>query len=143
MLDMISRFGSSKVKVAALKIIVPWHYWKETPGYFNDNIHQYTHGWNPGSKEVIKGSSIYYPLHLAVKEHRKDLVEHLLANGGDVGAGDDTGNTPLHLATKKEIAELLLAKGADVNARNHDGYTPLHLAVKEHRSDLVEYLLAN
>ena len=35
---------------------------------------------------------------IAVKENRKRCVHVLLANGADVNAIDDHGNTPLHLA---------------------------------------------
>ena len=66
-----------------------------------------------------------------------------MAEGADVNAKRDDGDTPLHNASfkgYKEIAELLIAKGADVNARRDDGKTPLDFAIRGGRlitSDLL------
>ena len=54
-----------------------------------------------------------------------------VAEGRDVNARDDHGNTPLHHAIESNalrLAELLLASGADPDIANHEGASPLHRA---------------
>ena len=54
----------------------------------------------------------------------KDAAEGLVAQGADVMARDNVGNTPLHEAAlegRDTVAAFLLAKGADVDAKNHQG----------------------
>jgi HEAT repeat protein len=76
-----------------------------------------------------KDSNGTTPLHIAVWEGRKELVELLLAKGADVNARTNPmGSTPLHFAAsdgRKDLVELLLAHGADVNAKNNNSQTPL------------------
>lgn len=96
------------------------------------------------------------PLFAAI--NRRDIAEvkALLANGTDVNARNDYGQTPLRsvfsgyggpqaMKENKDIAELLLAKGADVNAKDRSGETPLHYAVIFENDDaadlLVEHML--
>ena len=75
----------------------------------------------------------------------RQQLELLLARVADVGATDNEGATPLHLACGvvrprsrgivQEMAQLLLSAGADVNAPlPGSGRTPLHLAA-QHLSD--------
>ena len=55
-------------------------------------------------------------------------VEFLIANGADVNAKNNKGETPLFLPSRRNqegIVQLLIAKGADGNARNNEGETPL------------------
>ncbi|MCS5711374.1 ankyrin repeat domain-containing protein [Candidatus Berkiella aquae] len=55
----------------------------------------------------------------------------LIADGIDIDAQDDKGNTPLHWAVRQgypEIIQLLIDNGANVNAQNNEGNAPLHLA---------------
>jgi ankyrin repeat protein len=69
--------------------------------------------------------------HTAIDEGNIEAVKQHLADGADVNAKDDIGDTLLHYAGgkgHKEIAELLIAKGADVNAKNDDGETWLDWA---------------
>ncbi len=55
------------------------------------------------------------PLHFAVEECSKEMIELLLASGADINAESEKGWTPLHYATRrgdKEIVEMLTERGA-------------------------------
>ena len=70
------------------------------------------------------------PLRYAAETGHKELVELLIANGADVNAKGELGETPLHdaaQADQKEIIKLLIANGADVNAKGGVGQTPFAL----------------
>jgi ankyrin repeat protein len=84
------------------------------------------------------------PLHYAVREGHRNVVELLLVNGADVSAKNKDGNMPLHYwGGHREVAELLLAHGAKVNAKGQLGDTPLHRAARFANKDMVELLLAH
>lgn len=83
------------------------------------------------------------PLHYAVQEPHKGVVELLLTNKADVNAADKNGDTPLHLAASagtKALGELLLRAKADVNARNRCGVTPFHVALCADNKNIAELL---
>jgi len=66
-------------------------------------------------------------LHAAAGLGRKEIVELLIAEGADVNAENDSGDTPLHWAAMEghtKVAELLITTGADVNAKFYEK-TPL------------------
>jgi ankyrin repeat protein len=63
---------------------------------------------------------------------RKDVVEFLLDKGVDLRAGENTGQTALHLAAHRgqlDIIKLLLERGAPLEARNVYGGTVLGQAM--------------
>ena len=74
---------------------------------------------------IFAGDNISH-LHVAVRESDTEAARWLIANGADVNAKDDDGETPFHGIWSAEIVKLLIANGADVNAKNDDGMTPLH-----------------
>ena len=71
-----------------------------------------------------------------------EAVKQAIADGADVNALGDEGETPLHQAAlggHKEVAELLIAKGADLNAKSY-GETPLDLAIRLGQTETAELL---
>ena len=112
----------------------------------------------------------YTPLHYAVENNLKEIVQLLISKNADVSAKNLSGETPLDIAVdrnKQEIAELLLAKGAplssihaaakigsvgkvrafledgvEINAKDASGLTALHMAAHAGHRDIVELLLA-
>ena len=74
-------------------------------------------------------------------------VRDCLASGADVGARDDDGYTPLHLAARYNdnpaVIEALVAAGADLGVReDEEGWTPLHLAARYNDNPTVITALA-
>ncbi len=72
------------------------------------------------------------PIYDAVIAGDLKAVEHHIAEGVDVNAKDDSGMTPLHIASgagNEEVASLLISKGADVNAESKEGHGPLCIAL--------------
>jgi len=82
------------------------------------------------------------PLHLASRHDHPGVVAELLNIGADVDAHDNHNLTPLFYASSA-TAQLLLERGASVHARNQSGQTPLHIAsgARWGRSELVRLLL--
>jgi ankyrin repeat protein len=111
------------------------------------------------------------PLHYAVRQGHKKIVELLLAKGADVNGRNRNGETPIDVVgsqDRHEIARLLvthnatvstihtaarlgdaeqvrafLERGSDVNAQNERGRTALYVAVSENCEDLAEFLIDN
>ena len=70
-------------------------------------------------------------LHDAAFEGNIELVGKYLAEGININAKNEVGNTALHYAAfnhKWKIVDLLVANGAKVNPRGSDGNTPLDWA---------------
>lgn len=84
------------------------------------------------------------PLHVAVHEGHRELLQFLLLRGADVNVRDRTGKTPLYAGTYWDditMVDLLIAKGADVNVRDENDSTPLHNSVKEGYREVARYLI--
>ena len=91
----------------------------------------------------LAGKDDATPLHYAVAEGHKAVVEFLLASKADVNAKKTNGVTPLHVAAalgRTEIAKILLSKGADPNAADSQERTPRSLAEKNGHTAVVELL---
>jgi ankyrin repeat protein len=85
----------------------------------------------------------------AVWQDETARAKQLLAQGADVNARDDEGETALMSVCKPPyvgggdlaMAKLLLAHGAEVNARGPGGVTPLMLAASSGWSEIASALL--
>lgn len=64
------------------------------------------------------GQGGWTPLHIAVDEHRADIVRVLVEAGADVGARTEHGRTPLHIALRfaPELVPLMLELGVEIDA---------------------------
>jgi ankyrin repeat protein len=73
----------------------------------------------------------------------RTILELLLGNGAMVGAPDNEGNYPLHVAAEYgcvEMADILLQRGAEINAKNNFDETPLAIATRDNRSEMITFL---
>ena len=101
-----------------------------------------TENFEAGELNVARQSHLF----AAAQENDVKAVRWLIANGAEVNAKREGGETPLHWAASQnasEAAAVLLANGAEVNAKNNDGLTPLHLAAFRNASEAAAVLLAN
>lgn len=85
---------------------------------------------------MVGGVEKVTPLHLAAVYGRRGATRVLLGTpilaAAQIGAADDNGLTPLHLAAwhgHLEVCAELLEAGAEPDCRSAGGETPLHLAV--------------
>ena len=69
-------------------------------------------------------------------EHGVEVLQLLLAHGGDIDQTDESGQTALHTAcflgeSRRDIIEALLEAGAETDIVGRDGFSPLHWAAKQ------------
>ena len=77
---------------------------------------------------LVVGCGPSMSIHDAARDGNIEAVKQHLAEGADVNAKGEKGETPLHGAAftgRMEVVELLIENGADVNAKDEDGGTPL------------------
>jgi ankyrin repeat protein len=92
-----------------------------------------------------KDDQSYTALHIAAYLGHKEVVEVLIANGGDVSLEDKDGRSPLHCAVcheHKPATEVLISNKADVNAKDKNSRTALHFAASGGQHDIAELLIA-
>lgn len=83
-------------------------------------------------------------LHLAAKHGDTELVKLLISEGMDVNQTDDSGYTPLILATQEcffETAKLLIDNKADVNCVTGENSYAIGLAVDNNDKNMIELLI--
>ncbi|ELS01711.1 ankyrin repeat-containing protein [Xenococcus sp. PCC 7305] len=85
-------------------------------------------------------------LFIACYREAYDIAEILIANGANINALDNSGETPLHKASVKghlDIFKLLIKNEANVNAVNINNQTPLFEASRCHQFLVVDLLLSH
>jgi ankyrin repeat protein len=93
---------------------------------------------------IMSVSALAGPLDDAASQGDVAVIEALLANGAEIDAPGEGGETPLIRAILEghaDVAELLITRGANVMARNERGLTPLHAAAYSDNTELARLLL--
>ncbi|XP_057326523.1 ankyrin-3-like [Microplitis mediator] len=86
------------------------------------------------------------PLHYAVINGDREVVNLLLDRGASIVAKNGDGRAPLHHAVEKqdiEMIELLLQRKAFINTRDDTGQSPLCIAAEKGNYQIVDILLKN
>ncbi|XP_065161233.1 transient receptor potential cation channel subfamily A member 1 isoform X2 [Atheta coriaria] len=71
--------------------------------------------------------------HQAAARNRKNILEFIVAQGGDMNVLDNAGNTPLHVAVENEAldaVDYLLEVGVQTNILNEKKQAPIHLVTE-------------
>jgi ankyrin repeat protein len=97
------------------------------------------------------------PLHLATRYVHTEVIKFLIANGANINARNEAGDTPLSstiffcfrqrkgvvdVNLVKGVVEILISSGADVNTTTRFGYTPMHHAAAWGTKEVVELLIS-
>ena len=80
-------------------------------------------------------------LHYACAKDHISCVKKLLQAGASVGQRAKRGATPLHTARSGEVVQLLMAHGGDLNVKDDHGQTPLHRACYGNYLSAVQAML--
>ncbi|XPV69234.1 MAG: ankyrin repeat domain-containing protein [Halarcobacter sp.] len=90
-----------------------------------------------------KNSELQNFLHIVIPNNLIESVKSLLKNGINYNAADNSGETPIMLASKygySEIVDELLKVGANVNFENQSGYTAIEFAILNNHFDVFKQL---
>jgi len=79
------------------------------------------HGLSPNAPD----SFTYTPMHAAASYGQLEVLEYLIAQGGDVNVTDGDGDTPLYTVEDVQTADWLIQHGAVLNRRNNEGVSPI------------------
>ena len=85
------------------------------------------------------------PLHVAVLENQKAIVEYLLSQGASIETVGYHGWRALHIAASVgnlDLVDFCLANGAKINARTKTNQTPLHKAASSLSIPVVRRLIS-
>ncbi len=96
-------------------------------------------GANPNIPNIYGGPFIFQVIGKPYAEQAVRLL--LQYGADVIHAKDDEGNTPLHCASDVKVIRLLLAEGADVHAVNDSGETPLIAATRRNADAAIQLLL--
>lgn len=83
------------------------------------------------------------PMHKAIRNNQKKIVELLIKNNFPLNIQNDFGNTPLHLAVIQnniEIVETLLNAGAQIDIPNNNNQTVIDIAVEQKNYELINLI---
>jgi len=84
-------------------------------------------------------------IHAAAQAGNLQALQALVeADAKLVGARDESGRTPLHVAAgggRADVAAYLIARGAEVNAADNNSWTPLHSAAAADQDEVVGLLV--
>lgn len=95
----------------------------------------------------LKDKNKFYPIHYAIMNNNKKILELILEKGGDINQKDGNGNTPLMTSIKlkyNKISKFLIENPKiNINITNNIGETALHFACNYEQEPIVELLLNN
>ncbi len=101
-------------------------------------------------KDALALEDSQYPLHAAAREGKLEELKKLIENSPAISSStfpntlDESGQTPLHLATDRghiDCVKALILAGADVNSVDNDGISILQAAVIGGDRDCSKLLL--
>jgi ankyrin repeat protein len=94
----------------------------------------------------IDDITVLHQLMTSLNPEAIDLIQQVIAAGGNVNGQDKKGNTSLHYLARKPHAnaiakaKLLLKTGAKLDIKNKASQTPFELAQEQNNIEMVEFL---